>query len=574
MTETHDLDKEYDNQLRKLQIDDLVHADTFNPLFEQLINNDDKLHGMIEGGEGEIPDIAGLDEELWPHNDAYAIIKWQGEYKKARIGNIRQKQGYLDYLRGAHVEIPEIPEVEFTPDIYYVAASNAPDSVKERAHYVCTGQADDVTIMQAMTAIHEGIGGTIILSPGTYDIVNPISVRTRCKLSGSGLRTRLILNRTNNLGSNTPIVYVDSYGTLEHLYINGGDGWSEPGIYNVGIRTSNYATVQFCEIEEVQKYCLNDWKGTNTKILYNIIHHTQYPFALSGDTQKMSEGALIHGNAVYSYGLHCKARFARDYRVTNNLFLHDMANQEGWRFSGGDGPNVNGVVDGNIFVDREGSGWQVAIRGTQDSGGLTTNNMISNNTIIGFDRGILIDGGSGGGHRYFVQGNTINGSRWAGIEECGVQNYIHNNFLYKAGIIVRNSTGAIIKNNRIIDATGHWTTASSGIFLRGQHSTVSGTYILDNVISDCGGHGIYISNMDEGVEDTFVLRNVMFNNTGDNINDEGTNTYIRDNLGWVVPEDIKTVAREGGRNIWVQSEEPTAIEEGDLWFEIEEEAEP
>lgn len=44
----HEIDKVYRNQIRKLTITDQSHADTFNPVFRQLLNNDEALREDVK----------------------------------------------------------------------------------------------------------------------------------------------------------------------------------------------------------------------------------------------------------------------------------------------------------------------------------------------------------------------------------------------------------------------------------------------------------------------------------------------------------------------------------------------
>jgi parallel beta-helix repeat protein len=75
----------------------------------------------------------------------------------------------------------------------YVAASNAPDLDKARAQYVCTGTNDQNVINQAIQATQSTVsghiqGGTVLLSPGTFNISDAISLTGcyRVTLMGSG----------------------------------------------------------------------------------------------------------------------------------------------------------------------------------------------------------------------------------------------------------------------------------------------------------------------------------------------------------------------------------------------------
>lgn len=52
--ETHPIKNEYNDALKQLTTNDPVHADTYNPLFGQLINNDAELHSKISTLETKV----------------------------------------------------------------------------------------------------------------------------------------------------------------------------------------------------------------------------------------------------------------------------------------------------------------------------------------------------------------------------------------------------------------------------------------------------------------------------------------------------------------------------------------
>ena len=66
-----------------------------------------------------------------------------------------------------------------------VAASNAPQSMKDAADYVCSGSNDQSTINEAINS-QTSIGGVVALSPGRFNCSGAIKVRSRIALVGSG----------------------------------------------------------------------------------------------------------------------------------------------------------------------------------------------------------------------------------------------------------------------------------------------------------------------------------------------------------------------------------------------------
>jgi hypothetical protein len=70
-----------------------------------------------------------------------------------------------------------------------VASSEAPQSMKDAADFVCTGTNDQRTINQALVAASpgaNGLGGAVALSPGRFNCSAAVKVRRRTALVGSG----------------------------------------------------------------------------------------------------------------------------------------------------------------------------------------------------------------------------------------------------------------------------------------------------------------------------------------------------------------------------------------------------
>jgi parallel beta-helix repeat protein len=78
---------------------------------------------------------------------------------------------------------------------FLVAAYNAPESIKERADFICTGTNDHLTIQSAITALTldgEDRRGTIELSSGDFSIAGTIQVPGHIQIIGTGWGTKLI----------------------------------------------------------------------------------------------------------------------------------------------------------------------------------------------------------------------------------------------------------------------------------------------------------------------------------------------------------------------------------------------
>lgn len=71
-----------------------------------------------------------------------------------------------------------------------VAASDASAKVKAQADYVCDGTADDVEIQAAIDALPAS-GGKVMLSEGTFNVANTISLKSNMSLEGNSWATIL-----------------------------------------------------------------------------------------------------------------------------------------------------------------------------------------------------------------------------------------------------------------------------------------------------------------------------------------------------------------------------------------------
>ncbi|MEZ4639562.1 MAG: hypothetical protein R2856_32145 [Caldilineaceae bacterium] len=71
-----------------------------------------------------------------------------------------------------------------------VAAADAPDAIREQAHYQCDGVDDHVTINQAVDDLG-ATGGQVQLSEGTFVCASGVRLRRRVRLAGKGRATVL-----------------------------------------------------------------------------------------------------------------------------------------------------------------------------------------------------------------------------------------------------------------------------------------------------------------------------------------------------------------------------------------------
>jgi len=77
-----------------------------------------------------------------------------------------------------------------------VAASDATDESKKKAHYVCDGTNDQEEIQQAINDLNDVGGGILYLTEGTFNISGAITLYSNIRIIGSGEYTTK-LNKTN-----------------------------------------------------------------------------------------------------------------------------------------------------------------------------------------------------------------------------------------------------------------------------------------------------------------------------------------------------------------------------------------
>ena len=88
----------------------------------------------------------------------------------------------IDVGKGTWIDIP-------TPTKYYipyriVAASDASDESKAKAHYVCDGTNDEEEIKQAINDLPAS-GGIVFLTEGTFNISNQVELKDNVTLMGT-----------------------------------------------------------------------------------------------------------------------------------------------------------------------------------------------------------------------------------------------------------------------------------------------------------------------------------------------------------------------------------------------------
>ena len=139
----------------------------------------------------------------------------------------------------------------------FVAASNASETSKANADYVCDGEGDQEEINAAINALPEA-GGTVLLSEGTFDIRRiegklggVLIERSYVTLAGQGASTKLVqaaeqeTNVIRIIGSDV------GYITIRDLYVDANRDGNPKG---EGDPNVSHARFEFCGIKAFYTY--------------------------------------------------------------------------------------------------------------------------------------------------------------------------------------------------------------------------------------------------------------------------------------------------------------------------------
>lgn len=139
-------------------------------------------------------------------------------------------------------------QADRTTSTKIVAASNAPQALKDGADYVATGSGDEATINTALAA---AAGGKVYLTEGTYTIYDSISIPNNTVLAGAGAGT--IITFPNGFGlDRSAIVNTDTATgtgiTIRDLKIDGNNAnismGNGNGIYLTGVGSDASGSVR------------------------------------------------------------------------------------------------------------------------------------------------------------------------------------------------------------------------------------------------------------------------------------------------------------------------------------------
>lgn len=375
---------------------------------------------------------------------------------------------------------------------YFIAASDAPDLVKDSADFVCSGVDDHVIIEQAIDLL-PSYGGRISLSIGTFNGFLRVR-RPHVTVVGAGWQTVVkIQDNVTHMIDDCPIRVLANHVQIKDLTVDGnktGQTWVDPDNPQHFFDVRNYDGVaiyaDFCDVDNVRAQ--NCWG-----------HH------LSVWSDAFPDEDIPHG--------------ARCHNVFRNCWVMDkgLRNVTDIVSTAAMGPNFdNNICYDNKFINckvfagqmMSHTSWDTTIQDCELDGaqiGYHTNshrikiiNNILRNSPLG---GIYAQGGTvpnetaevRRGRGCVIMGNTIIDSNGPGIQAS-----YNDDILIKDNIIIRPAEEAIrfrnLRGGRIEGNTIHDSQAIAILHTgTGSISKNHGLKIIGNTIYNCGNHSIRVS---------------------------------------------------------------------------------
>lgn len=341
-------------------------------------------------------------------------------------------------------------QADRTTSTKIVAASNAPQALKDGADYVATGSGDEATINTALAA---AAGGKVYLTEGTYTIYDSISIPNNTVLAGAGAGT--VITFPNGFGlDRSAIVNTDTATgtgiTIRDLKIDGNNAnismGNGNGIYLTGVGSDASGSVRAGAV--ITNVIVNNlYNGSS---LASVI-------ALDGTyNTSISDSTLGSGN-LYIHGSH---------NIVSNNYIFD-SQQVGIYIDGTSHDNI--ITDNNI---QDTQLWGVylynaaftTISGNRitNTGGSTTNDAIyldsSDNTTITNN---TIDDNSATTNNYAI--NIANAS--------AENNYLADNNVW--GASVNDAGTGTIYGGQVTSASGSYLLKPAGTINLSQNVTVA-----------------------------------------------------------------------------------------------------
>jgi hypothetical protein len=357
------------------------------------------------------------------------------------------------------------------------------------------------SIQFAINSLDEN-GGTIILSPGEYEITAPISLKSNTILKGSGKET--VLKKAK--GVQTEYIKDADYGELK-LTVKNPDSFA-PGM-KIQVTDNNNSS------------CWNVSTAYITEIIENVIYIDDY---LIRDYRSDRDGKISNACSVIDI-------IEAENVEVRNLFI-DGNKKENFKMDGCNGSGIYVFKSRRVTVDNvivqdfngEGISWQITENVT------VKNSEISGSGNIGLHPGT-------GSPLSLIENNDVHDNAVDGLFICWrvhhsrvVGNRFYNNGRF--GICTGHKDSDVLFENNHIYENG-----SDGINLRGErainapHRNTFKNNIIENNGQENGGYGISFNSPAEEVK---VVGNTI-RDTGEGTQKSGL--FFYDNAMPVTIED-------------------------------------
>jgi len=352
-----------------------------------------------------------------------------------------------------------------------VAASDASDFSKAKADFVCTGLDDEDPINIAAASLN-GVYGRILLTEGTFNLSNTISLTSGISLIGMG-RSATTLDYASTTGpiispgAGAEIANMTILGTATDFGIQGG--------------THDYVVIRQCFFSWVTTAI--DLTGDYWQILNN------------GEVTPFST-TFVRDNSLF--------RFTRIIGNTTEG-VYDMGDGTDWLIANNSGESAI-YADGSLRAAIVGNSWSVNPNAPDDSVidlancqyiTIADNSMAeASYTALKLDTCDFI---------------TVTGNVFASSEH---------------GVWLTNSSDCAITGNLI-----HWS-GFHGIYVAGNHNTVVGNRIIDPATGSGGSYdGIYVAGNRNLIEANQINPESANTRNGVNVASGECNMVVGNDLG-------------------------------------------
>lgn len=408
-----------------------------------------------------------------------------------------------------------------------VAASNSSARSKAQADYVCDGTADNVEIQAAITAL-SAVGGTVSLLAGNYVLsTSLIIINNNVIINGVGKAT--ILSMTN--GRNVAFIVagngVDTFYNIliQNLKIDGANQTAtSDGIrFDTNVKNSKIINCEITNINNIGiiiQYGCNGCTIKDNKVDGIVTAIDVYQ---CGNTTVINNDCSSSGGrgiAIYPN----ETTLVPSYKtIISGNMVHNCPMYYGIYLYG----TNQAIVSNNIcYENKQGIMFNCASAYESCKHVIVSENYCYNNA----ENGILL-------------GNTSYGY----VQSCTIENNICE-FNGYDGIQIDKSKYCSVLNNICANNTQNTGVGNrAGIYIRAdnQYTQIKGNYCVDNQAVPTQKVGIYCNTG----TDVVISNNTLKNNTVLQLSNNGTNTTIRDNYGYVTSKTGAGTITAGGTSV-------------------------